>query len=216
MDRDPVLSDGSHRSARSVINIEPAFVLPADHAVPDRELELPEARPLPKLTGALGPHPVVQSLPQAVIAGDQDRLLDADLAGARAPRLDRRPLGVGRLDHPQQTVEGLLLDVRVRRAAVKSLQQLALARVALAHHLHHPDRALAAGQRPKPTTRLHTRQLPRVTDRDHLRTTAPGLLDKPRDIARGRHRRFVKHHHRRLRAEPAVLLEVHHQPRERR
>ncbi len=84
-------------------------------------------------------------------------------AGGVAERLDP-PVALGPL------------EVALGVAVVQCAERPALRGVALAHHLRELLRAERAADRAKPSAGLHGGELPRVADRDHLRTRVLGCL----------------------------------------
>ena len=148
-------------AARAVVDGAQMVVATRDDAVTDGEL-LPgdvDALAQPTVAAQLGAGEGVEALAALVVACDEDGLPPRASGLAFAPRGDRRTLArAGALrvvsDDVQPPGAVLLGDVVGGVAAADLAQQLALARVALAHDLAQLMGAQAPGQRSQPAAGL--------------------------------------------------------------
>ena len=175
----------------------------------------------PAVALELGADERVEALAALVVTHDQHRLPPRACGLALAPRGDRCVLAgacalrVAGVD-VQLAAGGLLGDVVGGVAAADLGQQLALARIALAHHLAQLVRAQPLGERSQPAAGLDARELTGVADRDDLHPGGVGVRHDPGGLAGARHPRLVEDQHRPTRPEAAVVgVEVERQARQR-
>ena len=145
--------DGDNGAAGAVVDTTPMVVATRDDPVPHGELLAGDvdALPQPTVAAQLGADERVEALAAIVVAGDEDGLTPRARGLALAPRGDRRMLarsGTLRVVGDDVKTPGAVLlgEVAGGVAAADVGEELALARVALAHDLAKLVRAQAPGE----------------------------------------------------------------------